>query len=131
MRARGIWLEITTLLIPGLNDDGEEIKRLISFLLELDADMPWHVSRFYPQYRLQHIPPTAPDSIQEILHLGAGMGLNYLYSGNVAADRWSDTHCPRCKEKLIGRQGYHSEIVGLQSGKCRFCGQAIPGIWES
>lgn len=130
MRARGIWLEITTLLIPGVNDDGEEIKRLISFLLGLDADMPWHVSRFYPQYRLQHLPPTAADSIDRILQLGAGMGLKYLYSGNVATDRWNDTRCPRCGEALIQRQGYQAKIVALQSGKCQFCGQAIPGIWE-
>lgn len=131
MRARGIWLEITTLLIPGLNDDREEIKRLISFLLELDDSMPWHVSRFFPQYQLQHIPPTAQDSIHEFLLLGAEMGLKYLYGGNLTADRWNDTHCPRCEKKLIRRLGYQTEILALQSGKCQFCGQDIPGIWEN
>jgi pyruvate formate lyase activating enzyme len=131
MHARGIWLEITTLLIPGLNDDGEEVKRLISFLLELDDAMPWHVSRFYPQHHMKNIPQTEPDAILEILRLGAGMGLKYLYSGNMAADCWSDTHCSQCGEKLIKRQGYQTKIVALQSGQCQFCGQAIPGIWES
>lgn len=131
MRAEGIWLEITTLLIPGLNDDEDEIKRLISFLLKQDAGMPWHVSRFYPHYQMQHIPQTAQNSIQTILALGSGMGLKYLYGGNMTSDRWSDTLCPRCGEKLIRRQGHHARVVAMQSGNCGFCGQAIPGIWEN
>jgi pyruvate formate lyase activating enzyme len=129
LRARGIWLEITTLLIPGLNDDSEEIRRLISFLLEVDDSMPWHVSRFFPQYQLQYIPPTAQDSIYNFLRLGAEMGLKYLYGGNLTADGWNDTHCPHCEKKLIRRLGYQTEITALQSGKCQFCGQAIPGVW--
>jgi pyruvate formate lyase activating enzyme len=129
MKARGIWLEITTLLIPGLNDDSEEVKRLISFLLQVDDSMPWHVARFFPQYQLQHIPPTAEDSIHKFLRLGAEMGLKYLYGGNLTADCWNDTHCPSCEKKLIQRQGYQTEILALQSGKCRFCGQGIPGVW--
>jgi len=129
MKAMGIWLEITTLLIPGLNDDREEIKRLISFLLELDNSMPWHIARFFPQYQLQHIPPTAQDSIIEFLGLGAAMGLKYLYGGNLTADCRNDTHCQRCEKKLIRRLGYQSEIIALQSGKCQFCGQDIPGVW--
>ena len=129
LKTSGVWLEITTLLIPGLNDDGEEIKRLISFLLEVDARMPWHVSRFFPQYQLQHIPPTEKDSIYKFLRLGAAMGLKYPYGGNLTADRWNDTHCSRCEKKLIQRQGYQTEIIALQSGKCQFCDQDIPGIW--
>jgi len=130
LRARKIWLEITTLLIPGLNDDSEEIKRLISFLLELDDNLPWHVSRFFPQYQLRHIPPTAQDAIYKFLQLGAEMGLKYLYGGNLIADRWNDTHCPHCKKKLIKRLGYQTEILALQSGKCQFCGQDIPGVFS-
>ena len=131
LRSMGIWLEITTLLIPGLNDGREEIKRLISFLLATDQDMPWHVSRFFPQYRMQNIPQTEPAEIEGILDLGVRMGLKFLYSGNLAADHWSDTLCPRCKKLLIRRQGYLTEITALQSGKCSFCGQAIPGCWEN
>jgi len=131
MQARGIWLEITTLLIPGLNDDSEEIKRLISFLLQIDSNMPWHVSRFFPQYQMQHIPPTSQDAIHEFLDLGAKMGLKYLYGGNLTADCWNDTRCPSCNKKIIRRLGYQSEILALRSGKCQFCGQAIPGIWEN
>jgi pyruvate formate lyase activating enzyme len=131
IKARGIWLEITTLLIPGLNDDNEEIKGLISFLLELDDCMPWHVSRFYPQYQLQDIPLTAQVAIENFLCLGAKMGLKYLYAGNLTVDCWSDTHCPCCGKVLIQRQGYQTNIVSLHSGHCRYCGQAIPGVWEN
>jgi pyruvate formate lyase activating enzyme len=131
LRARGIWLEITTLLIPGLNDDREEIKRLISFLLELDDRIPWHISRFFPQYQLWHIPATEQESIHNLLRLGVESGLKYLYSGNLTVDCWNDTNCPSCKKTLIQRQGYQTEIIALQSGKCQFCGQKIPGVWES
>ena len=130
MHARGIWLEVTTLLIPGLNDDREEITQLIGFLLKLDEGLPWHVSRFFPQHRLQHISPTGKDSIHGFLRLGAEMGLKYLYGGNLPSADWNDTHCPQCKKKLIRRVGYQTEILALQSGHCRFCGKKIPGVWE-
>ncbi len=130
MHARGIWIEVTTLLIPGLNDDREEIKRLCGFLLGLDVDVPWHVSRFFPQYQLQHIPHTAESAIHEILSLGTAMGLKYLYGGNLMTDSWNDTHCPRCKKTIIKRMGYQTEILALHSGKCQFCGQEISGVWE-
>jgi pyruvate formate lyase activating enzyme len=129
MHARGIWLEITTLLIPGLNDDRKEIENLISFLLGIDSGMPWHLSRFFPLYQLQQVPPTAQDSIHGFLRLGAEMGLQFLYGGNLLSDRWNDTQCPRCEKKLIKRLGYQTEILALRSGKCQFCGQDIPGVW--
>jgi pyruvate formate lyase activating enzyme len=131
MQARGIWLEITTLLIPGLNDDQEEIKRLIEFLLGIDDGLPWHVSRFFPQYQMQDIPQTTEDTIHGFLSLGAEMGLKYLYGGNLPSERWNDTHCPRCEKKLIRRLGYQTEILALRSGKCQSCGQDIPGVWEN
>jgi pyruvate formate lyase activating enzyme len=130
LRARGIWLEITTLLIPGLNDDNEEIKHLISFLLELDDSIPWHISRFFPQYQLQNIQATAQESIHNFLRLGTELGLKYLYGGNLTVDCWNDTRCPCCEKKLIRRQGYQTEVLALQAGKCQFCGQSIPGVWE-
>ncbi len=131
LRSLGIWLEITTLLIPGLNDDREEIKLLISFLLDLGGETPWHVSRFFPQYQLLDIPQTNISKIREILELGAGMGLKFLYSGNMEADRWCDTRCPGCGKTLIRRQGYHVEVLGLKLGKCEFCDRIIPGVWEN
>lgn len=130
LKTMGIWVEVTTLLIPGLNDDHKEIWRLVSFLHELDANIPWHVSRFFPQYKLLDIPPTGAGSIYEILQMGADKGLKFLYGGNIMDSKWNDTHCPQCHKILIKRSGYLSENFGLQGGHCRFCKTKIPGIWE-
>jgi pyruvate formate lyase activating enzyme len=130
MREMGIWVEVTTLLIPGLNDDRREISGLISFLCGLDASIPWHVSRFFPNYRLLDIPPTEARVIHDFLQSAADKGLKFLYGGNLADSKWSDTRCPECHEVLIVRSGYHVENRGLQKGCCRFCGARIPGVWE-
>jgi pyruvate formate lyase activating enzyme len=130
MKAMGIWIEVTTLLIPGLNDDRREIEELISFLYGLDENIPWHVSRFFPQYRLLDIEPTAAASIHAFLQLGTDMGLKFTYGGNLADSSWSNTRCPSCRETLIKRSGYHVDNIGLQSGSCRFCGTAVAGTWE-
>ncbi|MDD8013233.1 MAG: AmmeMemoRadiSam system radical SAM enzyme [Acidobacteriota bacterium] len=130
MKAMGIWLEVTTLLIPGLNDDRREISELISFLLDLDENIPWHVSRFFPQHELLDIEPTAASSIHAFLQLGADMGLKFTYGGNLADSSWSNTRCPACRETLIQRSGYRVENIGLRSGVCRFCGTSVAGIWE-
>lgn len=129
MKEKGIWVELTTLLIPGLNDDPKEINELISFILSVDKNIPWHVSRFYPQYKLTHISPTNPHSIFSALEAAENMGLRYLYAGNLSEERWSDTLCHSCKSRLIKRSGYHTRIVNLTDGKCGACGTPISGIW--
>jgi len=130
LKAMGVWVEVTTLLIPGLNDDRVEISRLIGFLHALDVYIPWHISRFFPQYQLLDIPPTEANSIYKFLQMGADKGLKFLYGGNLLDKQWSNTHCPQCHETLIERTGYHIENIGLQAGKCRFCGAGVPGVWE-
>jgi pyruvate formate lyase activating enzyme len=129
MRAMGIWMEVTTLLIPGLNDDRKEISRLVSFLSELDANIPWHVSRFFPQHQLLTILATSIDSIYEVLQIGVDQGLKFLYGGNIADSYWDNTRCPHCRETLIKRSGYHVENIGMKDGNCRFCRTKISGIW--
>ncbi|MCU0235528.1 MAG: AmmeMemoRadiSam system radical SAM enzyme [Acidobacteria bacterium] len=129
MKAMGIWIEVTTLLIPGRNDDPREIAQLIEFLCGLDRNIPWHVSRFFPHHRLQDVPPTAAASIHAFLRAAENSGLRFPYGGNLADSRWSDTRCPACGETIIVRRGYHVEIAGLRSGNCRFCGKGLPGIW--
>jgi pyruvate formate lyase activating enzyme len=131
MKAMGIWIEITTLLIPGLNDERREIAALIAFLSDLDRDIPWHVSRFFPHYRLQDIPPTEAAVIHAFLQLAEDSGLRFPYGGNLADSRWSDTRCPACHETVIERRGYHIEVRGLRSGICRFCGAPLPGTWDA
>jgi len=130
MRDMGIWVEVTTLLIPGLNDEPREISGLISFLRGLGKDIPWHVSRFFPQYQLADIPPTEAAAIHACLQRAEEEGLAFPYGGNLPDSRWSNTRCPSCRETLIERAGYCVRNVGLDSGSCRLCGARVPGIWE-
>lgn len=130
MKQKGIWVEVTTLLIPGLNSDQAELKQLLSFILSVDTAIPWHVSRFYPQYKLTDISPTDPGTIFDILEIAKEMGLQYLYAGNIRSGQWENTYCPQCKSLLIERQGYFTRILDLSNGKCGSCGHSIPGVWK-
>jgi pyruvate formate lyase activating enzyme len=121
---------VTTLVIPGLNTDQEEIGGLIRFLLSVAADMPWHVSCFFPQYKLRDIPPTDAETVRNFLQRGKEMGLHFVYSGNMAADDWTDTFCPNCRTRLLERVGYHTRVTGLKEGRCGKCGQNIAGVWN-
>ena len=130
MKKKDIWIELTTLLIPGLNDSPREIKELISFIAGVDESIPWHMSRFYPQHKLTDVPPTNPGAIFDFLKMGADMGLKYLYAGNVSSDEWEDTHCPGCGALLIKRSGYFTRVLDFTNGRCDSCGRAIPGVWD-
>ncbi len=130
VKAMGIWLEVTTLLIPGLNDEPGQISELIGFLRGLDRDIPWHVSRFFPQYRMEDIPQTDAESIYRYLRMAEDGGLHFPYGGNLPDSRWSHTLCPQCRATLIERSGYHARNVGLHEGACRACGAAVAGVWS-
>jgi pyruvate formate lyase activating enzyme len=130
MKAHGIWVELTTLLIPGLNTDAGEIKELISFILSVDANIPWHVSRFFPHHRLQDVSPTPTSSIYDALHMGREMGLQFVYAGNVGGEQFAHTRCPACDTVLIKRSGYSTQILNLSNGTCSHCNQPIPGVWN-
>ncbi len=127
----GIWLEVTTLIIPGINDDPQELKELAEFIVsELGADTPWHVSRFYPQYRLQHLPPTPPATMTQALETGRAAGLRYVYAGNLGID--TSTLCPGCETTLIERREYVVNRNRLTAqGACPDCGQPIAGVGMS
>jgi len=130
MKDNGIWVELTTLVIEDLNTDEEEMKKIISFILNLDKNIPWHVSRFFPVYKLNNFPITDTKTIFNFLETGKKMGLNYLYGGNISTDDWNNTYCPNCKSILIERNGYHTKIKNLSNGKCSSCGYVIAGIWK-
>ena len=129
MKAKGIWVELTTLLIPDLNTDKQEIKELIAFILEVDDRMPWHVSRFFPQYRLLDVPVTPTDTIYDALEMARDMGLKFVYAGNVADGQYANTRCPTCNAVLIERIGYSTRVKKLADGTCSSCGHEIPGVW--
>lgn len=130
MKEMGIWIELTTLLIPELNTDPREIDDMITFILELDENTPWHISRFFPHYKLLDSRSTETMTIMGLLESAKTRGLKFLYGGNFDSGRWSDTHCPDCNTKLINRSGYHIRLTHFSEGRCQRCGASIPGVWN-
>jgi len=130
MKAAGIWIEVTTLLIPGLNTDEEALGNLIEFIRGIDPEIPWHVSRFFPTHRLTDRPATPEDMIFHALSLGRTAGLKYVYGGNLSSTGWSHTDCPACGQRLIQRNGYSTRIIGLENGRCAHCSAPLAGIWD-
>ena len=129
MRERGIWVEVTTLLIPGLNDDPLQLDALARWMVaELGPEVPWHISRFFPTYRLTDLDPTPVATIERTLEIGRGAGLRHVYSGNVSnADE--DTRCAGCGETLIRRRGFSATATpALVGGSCARCGHALAGV---
>ena len=124
----GWWVEVTTLIISGINDSQEELDQLARFLVsELGPDLPWHVSRFRPAYLMQDHPPTALDSLERALEAGYRHGLHYVYAGNLVGHERESTYCPGCGAMLIPRRGY--SVRSGFSGVCPHCGLAVPGVW--
>jgi len=130
MREMGIWLEVTTLLIPGLNDSPEELKELARFLADLDPGIPWHISRFHPTYRLLDRPVTPVETIRRARDLGYEAGLQYVYTGNVPGDMGESTVCHSCQAPLIDRMGFHVARNRLKDGRCPECNAEVPGVWQ-
>ena len=130
MRALGIFIEVTTLLIPGLNDDERELEQLTSFIgNDLGWETPWHVSRFHPTYKLTDRPPTPVETIHKAREIGLKTGLKYVYCGNVPGDEGESTVCYNCGQLLIQRWGFRVSANHIVDGKCPHCGVAIEGLW--
>lgn len=129
MKERGIWVEVTTLVIPTLNDDEGELKDIASFIRSLGEDVPWHVSRFFPRYNVQSLPPTPVKTIDRALEIGREAGLRHVYSGNVSGQGGEDTLCGKCGHLLIGRKGYVITANNLTRSKCSRCGTTLAGIF--
>ncbi|MCF8143789.1 MAG: AmmeMemoRadiSam system radical SAM enzyme [Deltaproteobacteria bacterium] len=130
MREMGIWLEVTTLLIPGLNDSHEELRDLARFLAGIDPGIPWHISRFHPTYRLMDRPVTPVETLRRARDLGYEAGLQYVYTGNIPGDAGENTFCHRCRTTLIDRMGFQVNRNRIPEGRCPECGTRIPGIWR-
>jgi pyruvate formate lyase activating enzyme len=125
MKRGGVWLEITTLIVPGENDTKEQFKGIAEFIAkELGKETPWHISRFFPTYKLGDLPPTPSSSLLEAREAGVKAGLKYVYLGNVALPGYETTFCPRCGVKMIERFGY--EIIRHEkNGKCTKCNENL------
>ncbi len=128
MKSMGIWLEVTTLLIPGLNDDPAELRDIARFLVTLGPETPWHVSRFHPTYRLTDRPSTPVETVRKARDIGLEAGLHYVYTGNVFGDRGESTFCHQCGEILLERRGFSLHRTGMKQGACLKCGARAAGV---
>jgi pyruvate formate lyase activating enzyme len=130
MHEKGIWVEVTTLVVPGQNDSEEELSRIAGFIASVSKDIPWHVSRFYPHYEMNSLPPTPMEKIEMAIAKGKEAGLHYVYGGNVPSGDYETTYCPFCKKAVIRRFGYSIGKMNLKKGPanealCGACGKKL------
>ncbi len=129
MHEAGIFIEVTTLLIPDSNDSEEELRSIAEFLAGISRDIPWHISRFFPQYKTTHIGPTPAETILRAAELGEKAGLRFIYTGNMPTQgKYVDTVCPDCGATVIARHGYSTNITNLTDDRCGKCGHSLPLI---
>jgi len=128
MKRLGIWIEITTLVIPGRNDSEEELRSIAEFIAGVDPSIPWHVSAFRPEYRVQDIPATPVATLETALDIGAKAGLVHVYPGNVALP--GDTKCAHCGETVVSRGGFGGKSSVTVEGTCPSCGSRVAGVWS-
>lgn len=130
-REEGIFLELTNLIVPTLNDKKEDIEWLIKTLLDAAGpDVPMHFSRFFPLYQLTNLYPTPTETLFDAAHMAEDLGMHYVYVGNLPAGEFENTRCPKCKETVIRRQGFSVIEIRLVDGHCPKCKEKIPGVWR-
>jgi len=130
MREMGIWVEITTLVIPTLNDSDREFEEIAQFILSLGREVPWHLSAFYPTYRMLNLPRTPASTLHRAREIGIQAGLRYVYCGNIPGEEGEDTFCPHCGRSVIERTGFRVNKNDVVNGTCRNCHGGIEGIWN-
>lgn len=129
MHDLGIWVEITTLIVPGENDSKEELRDIAGFIAGIDKNIPWHVSRFHPDYKLTEHQATPEDTLKRAFEIGQDAGLTYIYAGNVRG--WgNDTYCHNCKKLIVKREGFTALEYKIKENKCAFCNAVIPGVFK-
>jgi pyruvate formate lyase activating enzyme len=125
----GVWLEVTTLIVPGHNDSDDELRQIALFLKAVDCDIPWHLSAFFPAYKMMEVEPTDRETLLRAWRIGKETGLHHVYCGNLPALH-EDTLCPCCNKCLIRRVGFAVTSNRLEQGCCPFCRSAIQGVWN-
>lgn len=129
LKEKKIWLEITNLVIPGLNDNPKEFEKMCKWIKnELGKEIPLHLSRFYPYYKLDHIQPTSLQTLKKLSKI-AREYLDYVYIGNILTDKDENTYCDKCQSLLIEREGFNILKNNIKGGKCKDCKKIIPGVW--
>jgi len=130
LRQEKVWLEITNLVIPTLNDDRSQISAMCRWIVqELGPDVPLHFSRFFPYYKLKDLPPTPIETLRDAQKAAQDAGVRYAYVGNLRGNG-ENTYCHRCRKLVIERYGYQVKQVNMTAGTCRFCGTTMPGVWS-
>ncbi len=130
LKGKGVHVEIVNLVLPTKNDDMDEIRQMCLWIKgELGSDTPIHFSRFYPMYKLKNLPPTPVPTLERARRVALGVGLEYVYIGNVPGHEGENTYCPMCKKLLIQRIGYRILQNNLAGSRCPYCGHSLPGIW--
>ncbi len=132
-RELGLWVEVVTLVIPGVNDSNEELWEAGRYLSSISADIPWHVTAYHPDYKMHDAPPTPSATLQRAAEIGQEAGLRYVYAGNLPGRVGSleDTYCPNCTKLLIQRRGYTIQQNHVtEAGACQYCGASIAGVFN-
>jgi pyruvate formate lyase activating enzyme len=129
---KGFWVEVVTLVVPGFNDSDEELRDMARFLVSVSPDIPWHVTAFHPDYKMDDREATSARSLLRAAEIGTAEGVHFVYAGNLpgAVRRWENTYCPSCRTLLVERVGFRvlSNRLGA-GGRCPQCGAVVPGIW--
>ncbi len=128
MKKLGIWLEVTTLVVPGQNDSDKELSDIAEFIADVDVDIPWHISRFLPDYNYLNSRPTPIEALRRAYTIGEKAGLHYIYIGNVMGES-EDTVCPECGKIVIKRHGFSISDNRIKDSSCPFCGHSIAGVF--
>ncbi len=127
-KSLGIWTEITTLIIPSLNDSEEELQKIAEFIMEVGEDTPWYITQFHPTYKLIDLPRTPVTTLRRAREIGLEAGLKYVYEGNVPGETGENTYCHNCKKTLIRRFGYQIQENKIKNSTCSYCGAKIDGL---
>jgi pyruvate formate lyase activating enzyme len=130
LKSLGVWLEITTLIVPDGNDSAQELGETAQFIAETDADIPWYISRFHPDYQFADTEPTPLTTLDGAYALAKAEGLRYVYPGNIAG-KSIDSQCPHCLQTIIQRQGYYTTSGLTAQGQCPQCGAQVAGVWSA
>ncbi|MEK7851027.1 MAG: AmmeMemoRadiSam system radical SAM enzyme [Deltaproteobacteria bacterium] len=130
LKDEGVWLEVTNLVIPTLNDDMKKISEMCGWIVaNLGPDVPIHFSRFFPYYKLNNLPPTPMETMADARKAAMDAGLKFVYMGNIRSEA-ENTYCPKCRKLLIERIGYSVRQNNIMGSACKFCNTRIPGVWE-
>jgi pyruvate formate lyase activating enzyme len=131
MRKLGMWSEIVYLVVPTLNDSDAEFRGLAQWVKSnLGVDVPVHFSRFHPEYLLKNLPPTPLETLERAKAIADAEGLHYVYLGNIPGHPAENTYCPKCRHIVVARIGFTVTEMHLRKGKCEYCQQVIPGVWQ-